>query len=78
MITTKNYKQLLRINNVNNSVNLWQRLKEVTRDKVEFCGNELKLLTIEDNDLIETITKVYNERKSILLEDEEEYSDEDE
>ena len=55
MITTKNYKQLLRINNVNNSVNLRQRLKEVTRDKVEFCGNEFKLLNIEDNDLIETI-----------------------
>ena len=78
MITTKNYKQLLRINNVNNSVNLWQRLKEVTKDQVEFCGNELKLLSIEDNDLIEIINNVYNDRKNILLEDEEEYSDEDE
>ena len=69
MITIKNYKQLLRINNVNNSINLWQRLKEVTKEQVEFCGNELKLLTIEDNDLIEIINNV--------LDDEDEYSEDE-
>ena len=78
MITTKNYKQLLRINNVANSINIWHRLKEVTKDHIEFCGNEFKLLTIDDNDLIETISNVYNDRKNIPFEDEdEEYSDEE-
>ena len=77
MITTKNYKQILRINNVANSVNLWHRLKEVTKEQIKFCGNELKLLTIEDNHLIETINNVYNNRKNIILEDKDEYSDDE-
>lgn len=46
MINNRNYKQLLRINNVSNSVNVWNRLKESVQGKVEFCGNELKLLSI--------------------------------
>ena len=34
MITVRNYKELIRINNVANSVNIWNRLKEFTKNKV--------------------------------------------
>ena len=76
MITAKNYKELLRINNVANSVNIWNRLKESTKLQVEYCGNELKLLTIDDNEFINIINQVYDKRKDIILDNnDDEYSD---
>ena len=75
MITVRNYKELIRINNVANSVNIWNRLKEFTKNKVEYCGNELKLLSIDDSEFIRIINQVYDKRKNIIIDDEEEYSD---
>ena len=75
MITVRNYKELIRINNVANSVNIWNRLKEFTKNKVEYCGNELKLLSIDDSKFIRIINQVYDKRKDIIIDDEEEYSD---
>jgi len=75
MITVRNYKELIRINNVANSVNIWNRLKEFTKNKVEYCGNELKLLSIDDSEFIRIINQVYDKRKDIIIDDEEEYSD---
>jgi len=77
MITTKNYKELLRINNVANSVNIWNRLKEKTKNNVEYSGNELKLLTIDDNEFINIINDIYDKRKDIIVDDDEEYSDDE-
>jgi hypothetical protein len=75
MITVKNYKQLLRINNVPNAVNIWNCLKEATKNKVEYCGNELKLITIDENDFIRMVNEVYDKRKEINIDDDAEYSD---
>jgi predicted RNase H-like nuclease (RuvC/YqgF family) len=75
MITLKNYKQLLRINNVPNAVNIWNCLKDSTKNKVEYVGNELKLLTVDENDFIRMVNEVYDKRKEINVDDDAEYSD---
>jgi hypothetical protein len=80
MITQKNYKQILRIDNVANSVNIWNRLKEKLKDQVDYCGNELNLISISETNFIDMLKEVYDKRKDIVIindSNSEEYSDED-
>jgi len=61
------YMEVLRINNVANAVNLWNRLNEHLRKKVEKCGNEMNLISITEEQFITTITDVYEKRKLINI-----------
>ena len=63
------YKEILRFNNVANSVNLWNRLKEALRKKVEYCGNEMNLININEEQFIETIRDIYEKRKFVNIKD---------
>ena len=45
-ITADGHEEFSRIDNVANSKNLWHRLKEKLRKKVEYCGNEMNLIVI--------------------------------
>jgi len=54
---------------VSHSVNIWNRLKEKLRKKVEYCGNEINLIDINENDFIDTIKLVYDKRKEIIISD---------
>ena len=67
-ITEDKYKEILRINNVTNSVNLWNRLKEQLNKSVEYCGNELNLLNINEDEFIKIIKDIYEKRKIINIE----------
>ena len=67
--TEEKYEEILRINDVTNSVNIWNRLKEKLRKKVEYCGNEMNLLEINEIDFIDTIKIVYDKRKEIIIEE---------
>jgi len=67
--TEEKYEEILRINDVTNSVNIWNRLKEKLRKKVEYCGNEMNLLEINETDFIDTIKIVYDKRKEIIIKD---------
>jgi hypothetical protein len=58
---------LYRINNVANSINPWNRLKEKLKNKVEYCGNELNLIEIIELELLDNIKLVYEKRKDIIL-----------
>ena len=40
--TSDGNEEISRIDNVPNSKNLWHRLKEKLKKKVEYCGNEMK------------------------------------
>jgi hypothetical protein len=66
-ITNDNYLELYRINNVANSINLWNRLKEKLKNKVEYCGNELDLIEINKLELLDNIKLVYEKRKDVIL-----------
>ena len=63
------YEEIIRIDDVTHSVNLWNRLKEKLRKKVEYCGNEMNLIDINENDFIDTIKNVYDKRKEIIIEE---------
>ena len=63
----ENYKLIDRIPNVANSVNIWIRLKETLQNKVEYCGNNMNLINITEETLIDTIKDVYEQRKDIYI-----------
>ena len=63
---------------MSHSVNIWNRLKEKLRKKVEYCGNEMNLIDINENDFIDTIKLVYDKRKEIIISDNNEDTSDDE
>jgi DNA repair exonuclease SbcCD ATPase subunit len=67
-ISEEKYKEILRINSVANSVNLWNRLKEQLKKSVEYCGNEMNLISISEQQLIDIIKDIYEKRKLIYIE----------
>ena len=56
-----------RINDVSNSINLFNRLKEKLKKKLEYCGNELNLIDITELELWNTIKLVYDKRKEVTI-----------
>ena len=69
------YEEILRIDDVTNSVNLWNRSKEKLRKKVEYCGNEMNLIEINEDEFINTIKLVYDKRKEIVIDENNNESD---
>ena len=67
-ITEKKYEELLRIDKVANSVNLWNRLKELLKkdNKVEYCYNEMNLIKINNN-FKNYIKDIYEQRTEIII-----------
>jgi hypothetical protein len=72
--TSDGLEEISRIDNVANSKNLWHRLKEKLRKKVEYCGNEMNLIDITEEELWNTIKLVYDKRKEVTIDDTEEYN----
>jgi len=72
------YEELIRIDDVSHSVNIWNRLKEKLRKKVEYCGNEMNLIDINENDFIDTIKLVYDKRKEIIINENNDDTSDDE
>ena len=68
-IIEKKYEELLRIDNVANSVNLWNRLKELLKKdhKVEYCYNEMNLIKINEEEFKNHIKDVYERRREIII-----------
>ena len=74
------YTEIYNIKNVANSVNICNRLKEKLDDKVDYCGNKLKLLSISEATFINMLKEVYEKRKEVSINDDsnsEEYLDQD-
>ena len=67
-ITEDKYIEILRINNVANAVNLWNRLKEQLSESVDYCGNEMNLIDINEIEFINIIKDIYEKRKYIEIE----------
>ena len=73
----ENYVKLLKIEDVNNAVNLWNRLKETLKKKVEFCLNNVNLIDIKQEEFVETINKIYDNRKVVNVDSDEDNSDDE-
>lgn len=71
------FEVVLRIKEVANSVNLYNRLKEQLKKKVEFTSNYINLLKIKEEDFIGIINDIYNQRKEIVVEESSDGSDSD-
>ena len=67
--TEEKYEEIIRIDDVTHSVNLWNRLKETLKKKVEYCGNEMNLIDINEIEFIDIIKNVYDKRKEIIIEE---------
>jgi hypothetical protein len=65
--TSDGLEEISRIDNVANSKNLWHRLKEKLKKKVEYCGNEMNLIDITEEELWNTIKLVYDKRKEVII-----------
>uniref|UniRef100_A0A6C0EDC4 DUF3627 domain-containing protein n=1 Tax=viral metagenome TaxID=1070528 RepID=A0A6C0EDC4_9ZZZZ len=65
--TPDGHEEFSRIDNVANSKNLWNRLKEKLKKKVEYCGNEMNLIDITEEELWNTIKLVYDKRKEVTI-----------
>ena len=72
--TPDGLEEFSKIENVANSKNLWHRLKEKLRKKVEYCGNEMNLIDITEEELWNTIKLVYDKRKEVIIDDIEEFN----
>lgn len=71
------FEVVLRIKDVANSVNLYNRLKEQLKKKAEFSANYINLLKIKEEDFIGIINDIYDERKDIIVESSDDESDSD-
>ena len=74
--TSDGNEEISRIDNVANSKNLWHRLKEKLKKKVEYCGNEMNLIDITE-ELWNTIKLVYDKRKEVTINDDIESNNSD-
>jgi hypothetical protein len=68
-ISLNGSEEFSKIDNVANSKNLWHRLKEQLRKKVEYCGNEMNLIDITEKELWNTIKLVYDKRKEVTIDE---------
>jgi len=75
--TSDGNEEISRIDNVPNSKNLWHRLKEKLKKKVEYCGNEMNLIDITEEELWNTIKLVYDKRKEVTINDDIESNNSD-
>ena len=66
-VTEEKYKEIFRINEVANSVTLWNSIKKKIKKQIEYIGNEFNLVTINQEELISIVNEVYEERKIINI-----------
>ena len=57
----------LSLDNVPNALNLWCLIKEKLNNNIDYCGNNLNLIDIEQETFMIKINEIYNERKYIII-----------
>jgi hypothetical protein len=76
-VNEEKYKEIFKINEVANSVTLWNIVKKKIKKQIEYIGTEFNLLTINQEQLINTINETYEERKIINVKSVEDTTDND-
>ena len=64
-----NYDKIdkLSFDNVSNSSNLWCLIKEELTYNIDYCGNRLKLINMNEHQLKIKINEIYNKRKNVII-----------
>ena len=57
----------LSLDNVPNASTLWCLIKEELKDNIDFCGNRLNLINIDESQLKIKINEIYNKRKNVII-----------
>jgi len=52
---------------VPNATILWNLIKEQLKNLIEYCGNKLNLININENDFLYKIKEIYDKRKNVDL-----------
>ena len=61
------YDQIKILECVPNASTLWNLMKEKIKNKIDFCGNKLNLINIEENEFLTRVDEIYNIRKEVKL-----------
>ena len=70
-----NYKNVLELNNITNSIKFWNFIKEKYKNNLIFEGNKFNIINIDNKVLLDNINSSYNNRKNIDLDIYEELED---
>ena len=52
---------------VPNSTILWNLMKEQLKNFIDFCGNRLNLINLDESEFITKVDNIYNSRKDIII-----------
>ena len=61
------FEEIKQIVCVPNSTTLWNLMKEKLQNNIDYCGNKLNLINITQENFINKIETIYNERKNIIV-----------
>jgi hypothetical protein len=61
------HKQIKVIECCPNATVLWNLVKEKLSDNLDYCGNKLNLVDINQTDFLQKLEDIYNERKNVVL-----------
>jgi len=68
-LKVNNYTQIdeLSLINVPNASILWCLIKEELKDNIDYCGNRLNLININELQFKIQINEIYNKRKNVII-----------
>ena len=61
------YTKIKTIECVPNANILWNFMKEELKNSIDFYGNKLNLINLEENDFLLKVDEIYNKRKNVIL-----------
>ena len=61
------YIKIKTIECVPNSTILWNLMKEQLKNFIDFCGNRLNLINLDESEFIIRVDTIYNSRKDIII-----------
>ena len=61
------YTKIKTIECVPNANILWNFMKEELKNNIDFYGNKLNLINLEENDFLLKVDEIYNKRKNVIL-----------
>lgn len=64
----KKYTKIIEIKYIPNASNLWIRMKEQLKNKIEYSGNNINLKDMEEDEFIEEIQNIYEQKKDVEIE----------
>ena len=62
-----NYIKIIEIKYIPNASNLWIRMKEQLKHKIEYSGNNINLTDLEEDEFIEEIRNIYEQKRDVEI-----------